>query len=72
MIGVPSGALSLHGHCTLPSWSSLSKLTPAKVGVSAAISSMISRRMRVVHRIAERVGERDRDLPIRHARLAAA
>ena len=40
--GVPSGAFSLHGHWMLPSSSILSKLTPAKVGVSRAISSMIS------------------------------
>ena len=42
MRGVPSGALSLHGHWTEPSSSSLAKETPAKVGVSCAISSMIS------------------------------
>ena len=42
MTGVPSGAFSLQGHCTEPSRSSLSKETPAKVGVNAAISSMIS------------------------------
>ena len=40
--GVPSGALSLQGHWMLPSSSILSKLTPVKVGVSRAISSMIS------------------------------
>ena len=57
MIGVPSGAFSLHGHWTEPSSSSFSKETPAKVGVSRAISSMISRRMRVVHRIAHRVAD---------------
>ena len=39
--GVPSGAFSLHGHCTEPSLSSFSNDTPAKVGVSRAISSMI-------------------------------
>ena len=39
--GVPAGAFSLHGHCTEPISSSLSKDTPAKVGVSRAISSMI-------------------------------
>jgi hypothetical protein len=41
MIGVPSGAASLHGHCTLPTSSSLAWDTPAKVGVVRAISSMI-------------------------------
>ncbi len=41
MIGVPSGAFSLHGHWTLPTLSRRSNETPAKVGVVAAISSMI-------------------------------
>ena len=36
------GAAALQGHWILPSWSILSKLTPVNVGVSAAISSMIS------------------------------
>src|ERR1700723_1685814 len=40
--GVPSGALALQGHWMLPSSSILSKLTPAKVGVRRAISSIIS------------------------------
>jgi len=42
MIGVPSGALSLHGHWIEPSSSSRLNDTPEKVGVSRAISSMIS------------------------------
>jgi len=42
MIGVPSGAASLHGHCTDLTSSRCLKLTPAKVGVVAAISSMIA------------------------------
>jgi len=42
MVGVPSGAWSLHGHWMLPSRAIFSKLTPVKVGVSRAISSMIS------------------------------
>ncbi|OIQ88744.1 hypothetical protein GALL_293490 [mine drainage metagenome] len=41
MVGVPSGAESLHGHCRLPTLSSLANETPEKVGVVAAISSMI-------------------------------
>ena len=42
MIAVPaSSVVSLQGHCTLPRRSIFSKLTPAKLGVSAAISSMI-------------------------------
>ncbi len=41
MTGVPSGALSLHGHWMLPSRSIFSKVTPWKVGVRRAISSMI-------------------------------
>ena len=32
MIGVPSGAASLHGHCTLPTSSSFANETPANVG----------------------------------------
>ena len=35
MIGVPSGAASLHGHWTLPTSSSFANETPAKVGVVA-------------------------------------
>src|SRR5690606_454640 len=42
MMGVPSGAWALHGHCRLPMRSSLSYDTPANVGVRRAISSMIS------------------------------
>ena len=42
MTGVPSGAFSLHGHWIEPSSSSRLNETPAKVGVSRAISSMIS------------------------------
>ena len=42
MTGVPSGALSLHGHWIEPSSSMRSNDTPANVGVSRAISSMIS------------------------------
>ena len=38
--GVPSGALSLHGHWTEPS-ASFANDTPANVGVVRAISSMI-------------------------------
>ncbi len=41
MIGVPLGALALHGHCTLPTLSRCANDTPAKVGVVSAISSMI-------------------------------
>ncbi|MNN59292.1 hypothetical protein D3C81_1743990 [compost metagenome] len=44
MVGVPSGASALQGHWMLPPNSSIRlKLTPVKVGVKAAISSMISR-----------------------------
>jgi hypothetical protein len=39
--GVPSGAFSLHGHCTEPSSSSFAYETLVKVGVSRATSSMI-------------------------------
>ena len=42
MVGAPSGAASLYGHWMVPSRSIFSKLMPAKVGVSRAISSMIS------------------------------
>ena len=42
IVGVPSGAFSLTGHCNDPTRSKCSNETPAKVGVVAAISSMIS------------------------------
>ena len=42
IVGVPSGAFSLTGHCKDPTRSKCSNETPAKVGVVAAISSMIS------------------------------
>ena len=64
IIGVPIGALSLQGHCIEPSSSSLAKETPAKLGVSDAISSMISDGWRVVHLVAQRLGEQDRALPV--------
>src|SRR3546814_15042548 len=37
MMGVPSGAASLQGHCRLPMRSSLAYDTPEKVGVRRAI-----------------------------------
>ena len=40
--GVPSGASSLHGHCTLPNSSSFLNEMFLKVGVTAAISSMMA------------------------------
>ncbi|XVV05711.1 hypothetical protein ACQPW3_10085 [Actinosynnema sp. CA-248983] len=43
MVGVPAGTSSSHGHWMLPNRSSRSNDTPANVGVSAAISAMISR-----------------------------
>ena len=42
MIGAPSGYSAFTGHCSEPAASSRAKLTPAKVGVRRAISSMIS------------------------------
>ncbi len=42
MIGVPCGARLLQGHWMLPRRLILSKLTPVKVGVRRAISSMMS------------------------------
>ena len=42
IVGVPFGCSSLHGHWMLPSSSILAKLMPVNVGVSRAISSMIS------------------------------
>ncbi len=41
MVGVPSACAALQGHWMLPSSSMRAKLTPVKVGVSRAISSMI-------------------------------
>ena len=67
MIGVPSGAASLHGHWIEPSRSILAKETPAKVGVSARDLVHDLGGVRVVHRVAERVGERLRGLPVGHA-----
>ncbi len=67
MTGVPSGALSLHGHWMEPRRSSLSNETPAKVGVSARDLVHDLGRMRIVHRVAHGVGDRQGDLPVLHA-----
>ncbi len=71
MIGVPSGAASLHGHCTLPSWSSRSNDTPAKVGCGRRDLVHDLAGVVVAHRVAHRLRELADDLPLVLAARAA-